>query len=298
MWMRGLLCGFVLLAPGLVCWPTTGWADEGPERALTAPAVESVEGADDLADVLLRAIEAYDHGDLVSARRLFELVHARAPTARTLRSLGLVAFREHRYEDAVALLAASLASQVKPLTESQREGAAAVLREARAMSPAQSEPALAAPVVAAPPARVEVVAPPAPVVGPQQVERVPARTSIHSAAVPSETVRGRRFRRAGYALLGVAAAALITSITSYQVGLSRLHKIEDKCRPDPGCELAYVQKREQNAHLDALGTLSLVSGIVAGVTGASGTAFLIWRWRSDRNDAAQAELGLGWQGVF
>lgn len=284
----------VLLMLALLCWSAQGRAEGSPEIP-----TEVLADPGQLSEALRQGVEAYDRGDLETARRAFELVHARAPTARTLRSLGLVAFRQERYEDAVALLEASLASQAKPLTDAQREGAGAVAREARAKVPAPSEPAAPAPA-ALTPAAVEVLPAPAQAARPQHIERSPSRSVAHSVAVTREQLRSRRLKRAGYALLGVAGAALITSITSYQVGLSRLHKIEATCREgeDPGCDLAYVQKREQSANLDALGTLSLVSGIAAGLAGASGTAVLLWRWRSEHDTAARAEIGLGWKGVF
>lgn len=268
----------------LLCLPVPSWAQ-------AAPALEA--GDAELAERLRQGVEAYDRGDLTAARVAFEQVHARAPTARTLRSLGLVAFREQRYEDAVAMLEASLASQVKPLTETQRQAATVALQEARAKLPDPIEHAAvaaSAPVVMeAPVAALAAVAPTLSVPAPAPVVAKPV-------ALDRRATRSVRLNRAGYALLGVAGVALVASITSYQLGRARLQKIEADCRE--GCELGYVQEREQKAHLDALANASLATGIVAGAAGASGTAILLWHWRSDQNRASGAELSLGWRGVF
>jgi hypothetical protein len=289
--ISALLASVVLWVPGLLCWPAQGVADGAP-----AASTGLSETRDDLAEALRQGVEAYERGDLGTARRAFELVHARAPTARTLRSLGLVAFREARYADAVALLEAGLASQVKPLTESQREGAAAVLREARAKASEAGDaaaPSPPAPTVA-PPAEVPVAA--AQPLGPRVREPAVTPTVAGPGSLHGHDARGLRLERAGYAMLGIAGAALITSVTSYLVGLGRLREIEDDCRE--GCELEYVREREHSANLAALGTLSLATGISAGLLGASGTTILLWRRRSEQAGAARTELGLGWQGVF
>jgi hypothetical protein len=133
---------------------------------------------------------------------------------------------------------------------------------------------------------------------PAPVQRVAAEPAISSP--PRQGTREKRIKRTGYALLGVALAAVVTSATSYLVGVSRLRGIERACRrgPDPGCELDYVQTRERKERLDMLGTLSLASGIVGGVSGAGGSALLIWQWRSEARSVAHATFGVGWRGQF
>jgi hypothetical protein len=282
----------VLWALALLCGSAQGRAENAPETP-----TQVAQDPEGLERALRQGIDAYDRGDLAEARRAFELVHARAPTARTLRSLGLVAFREQRHEEAVALLEASLASRVKPLTASQREGAEAVLREARAKTAKVPEGTAISPPVAVAPAPEEVPAAPVQPPGPRVQE--PPPPLAEPPALHRHDARGVRLKRTGYALLAVAGAAAIASVVSFQVARARLHKIEDDCRERPdGCELKYVRRRERSANLEGLGTASLATGISAGVLGASGTAILLWRWRSERNAPAQAELGLGWRGVF
>jgi hypothetical protein len=297
---RGLAC-FALF---LLCWPVQTWAQPSPESASAEETFAGTDGAypSDPTEALRQAIVAYEQGDLVSARRLFERVHAVAPTARTLRSLGLVAFRQQRYQDAVDLLEASLASQQKPLTDAQREGAATVLAEAHAHLPRleQAPPPEAAVAL---PAKVEVaVAPARRETGASsrdlRVQRAEAEPAV--ASPPRQGTRQKRIKRTGFALLGVAVTAIVTSATSYLVGVSRLRSIERECRQgsNPGCELEYVRERESKERLDMLGTLSLASGIVGGVSGAGGSALLIWQWRSEARAVAHATFGLGWRGHF
>jgi hypothetical protein len=84
-----------------------------------------------LDDTLRRALAAYEAGELEQARALFEEVHRREPSARTLRGLGVVAFRQQRHAAAVVLLEQSLASPVKPLAGTMAEGVEQLLGEAR-----------------------------------------------------------------------------------------------------------------------------------------------------------------------
>jgi tetratricopeptide (TPR) repeat protein len=289
-----------------LCWPLRAWAQPSPEGAgaEAAPAAADAGDPGDPSEALRQAVAAYEQGDLANARRLFETVHRAAPTARTLRSLGLVAFRQQRYADAIDLLQASLASQQRPLTDAQREGASTVLAEARAHV-ARAEQAPPPEVPLSPPqSNVETELAPVPSETsrlepqPAPVQRVETKLAV--AAVPRQGTRAKRIKRAGYALLGVALAAVVTSATSYLVGVSRLRGIERECRkgPDRGCELEYVKERERKERLDMLSTLSLASGILGGVSAAGGGALLIWQWRSEARSVGQATFGVGWRGHF
>jgi hypothetical protein len=100
---------------------------------LPAGTVRAQSEAAAASDPQLRAaVEAYEAGRLDDARMLFEQVHARAPTARTLRGLGVIAFRQGRFAQATSLLEASLGSQERPLTPELRRGVELVLADARA----------------------------------------------------------------------------------------------------------------------------------------------------------------------
>ncbi len=69
-----------------------------------------------------RALEAFAAREFATARTLFEQAHARRPSARTLRGLGVTAVELRRYESAEDELEAALADSRRPLTiEQQRE---------------------------------------------------------------------------------------------------------------------------------------------------------------------------------
>jgi tetratricopeptide (TPR) repeat protein len=80
-------------------------------------------------EALRLAIAAYDAGDWPEAQRRFEAAHNEAPTARTLRGLGVVAYRQGRKVDAYAYLTRSLVSNAKPLTEELRASVLTLLNE-------------------------------------------------------------------------------------------------------------------------------------------------------------------------
>jgi hypothetical protein len=99
-----------------------------------SPAVEAGTGDAPVAyDELLRqGVGAYQAEQWELARELFESAHAKQPTARTSRSLGLVALRQNRFVDAVLRLEESLISDTMPLTGELRASTARVLNEASA----------------------------------------------------------------------------------------------------------------------------------------------------------------------
>lgn len=99
---------FFLLAPRPV------WAEPpGEELQLGGAAPRSGEDASE--QTLRAALEAYERGDLELANTLLERVHIEQPSARTLRGLGIVAFQQGRYADALVLLEQSLIHPDKPL---------------------------------------------------------------------------------------------------------------------------------------------------------------------------------------
>ena len=79
-----------------------------------------------------QAVAEFDAGHWAEARALFEEAHAIAPSARTLRGLGMCAFELREYAEAVRALRASLESTERPLTRLQREQVEDLLARARA----------------------------------------------------------------------------------------------------------------------------------------------------------------------
>ncbi len=78
------------------------------------------DAAPEAGSALRSALQAYEAGDLSAAQRGFAQAHREQPTARTLRGLGVVAYRQGRWLDAYAHLTLSLVSTAKPLTEELR----------------------------------------------------------------------------------------------------------------------------------------------------------------------------------
>lgn len=87
--------------------------------------------ADEAYAALVReAVAEFDAHRFEEARALFRQAHARAPSARTLRGIGLASFEMGDYVEAHRALEASLADPRRPLTEGQRAVVAEVLARA------------------------------------------------------------------------------------------------------------------------------------------------------------------------
>jgi hypothetical protein len=67
------------------------------------------------------AVTEYDAGRYDEARALFRLAHQKAPTARTLRGIGMASFELRDYVEAARSLAGALQEEHRPLTEEQRK---------------------------------------------------------------------------------------------------------------------------------------------------------------------------------
>lgn len=110
----------VCLVLWLTCSVCTGLGAASRVRA---------EGPADASVALRGALSAYERGDMAEARRWFEQAHAAEPTARTLRGLGVVAYRQERTLEAYAYLTQSLVASVKPLTAELRAGVQQLVNE-------------------------------------------------------------------------------------------------------------------------------------------------------------------------
>lgn len=75
-------------------------------------------------------LEEYDRGHWAEARALFLRGHALAPSARTLRALGMTAFNLRRYPDAVRELQQALDDPRRPLTRALRDSTQELLDRA------------------------------------------------------------------------------------------------------------------------------------------------------------------------
>jgi hypothetical protein len=280
--------GAALLSLLLVARPTPSRAAPGVE--LPGPSEPDVLTAE-----LEAAVAAYEAGDLERARTGFEAVHAIAPSARTYRSLALVAFRQSRFEDAVALLDMSLASDVKPLGATMRRDAESLRAEAAAelaasrMEPVRPAPALAPPEVAAVGASDVAKRPESPREMP-----APPRESTASA---DSTARAPSHAWLTGSLLALGGAGLLLSATSAIVAQVRVARAENDCgqRPAGGCDPGELARLSREAHLTRLSRLAS-AGLVVGGTGLGlGGVSLYLDLRARRSALA---MGLQLAGTF
>ena len=98
-----------------------GWSEPHPAAPETAGYRQAID----------EAVAEYAAGHFAEARTLFFRAHQLAPSARTLRGLGMVEFEMRRYVVSVDLLEAALASTVKPLQGNLRAKAEQLLARAR-----------------------------------------------------------------------------------------------------------------------------------------------------------------------
>lgn len=83
-----------------------------------AHAQEAPPGYQEAADL---AVEEFSHGNYLEARARFARAYELWPTARSARALGYCEYELKNYVAALTLLREALASQVRPLTATQRE---------------------------------------------------------------------------------------------------------------------------------------------------------------------------------
>jgi hypothetical protein len=105
----------------LVGWmPVARAADQGADANADTPAAQLIGDA----------VSEYDAGRYDEARALFRLAHQKAPTARTLRGIGMASFELRDYVEATRSLAGALREERRPLTDEQRRQVEALLARA------------------------------------------------------------------------------------------------------------------------------------------------------------------------
>jgi hypothetical protein len=95
-------------------------ADKGADANADTPAAQLIGDA----------VTEYDAGRYDEARALFRLAHQKAPTARTLRGIGMASFELRDYVEASRSLAGALREERRPLTDEQRRQVEALLARA------------------------------------------------------------------------------------------------------------------------------------------------------------------------
>jgi hypothetical protein len=102
-----------------------------PVRVAHAAARATNANADTpAAQLITDAVTEYDAGRYDEARALFRLAHQKAPTARTLRGIGMASFELRDYVEAARALAAALHDERRPLTDEQRKQVEGLLTRA------------------------------------------------------------------------------------------------------------------------------------------------------------------------
>ena len=122
--MQRLIFACSLLACLLATGQVLGQAAEPPAAAPTDEAAYEAAISD--------AVAEFSAGHWEEARSLFTEAHRINPNARTLRGLGMTAFELRNYVEALQMLQRALASEVNPLTPSQREKTEDLLERTRA----------------------------------------------------------------------------------------------------------------------------------------------------------------------
>jgi hypothetical protein len=80
---------------------------------------------------ITRALEEYNLGHWTEAKVFFREAHARKPSARTLRGIGLACYESRNYVEAIDYLGQALASSVQPLTAEMRSAAQKLIDQSR-----------------------------------------------------------------------------------------------------------------------------------------------------------------------
>lgn len=281
----------------VIAWPGRGGA-QAPERAVPVQSVEAASAPSDLDDQLVRAVDAYEAADYDTAGALFEAVHHRAPTARTLRGLALVAYKQRRFEAAAELFEASLAHPVKPLEGRLRDDALSLLERTRAELGAQ-------PVAAPPPAEASgLIRSEAKELTTDAKSPVVVQPREESPQTPGPAGRSRRLvrlKRTGYSLLALGATTLVLAGTAWAVGSQRLANIAEACSnsANGACTPAEAAERQRAARLTLISRLT-TAGLVIGLAsaGAAVTTLTLYYTGPGQRGTADTAWGVSLRGRF
>jgi hypothetical protein len=116
---RARWLGQVLVCASFGSWiVATGVHAQTPDAAGTGDTTDT--SANDYDKFVAQALTAYDAGRFAEARNSFRRAHEIAPTARTLRTIGMCSFNLGDYVDALINLEASLVDTRRPLSADQR----------------------------------------------------------------------------------------------------------------------------------------------------------------------------------
>lgn len=117
---RSRWLGQVLKCASFACWIA---ATSAHAQTPAAGSGNATDASGEYDRFIAQALQAYDGGRFAEARSSFRRAHEIAPTARTLRTIGMCSFNLGDYVDALINLEAALADPRKPLSADQRSHA-------------------------------------------------------------------------------------------------------------------------------------------------------------------------------
>lgn len=122
----GRAAGFAIVASvtsvaRLICFGICVSASLTMTSAVRAQDVADPKKEAEYQELINYALEEYERGSWEESAALFHRAHELAPSARTLRGLGLATYEARRYAESVRHLRAALADKRRPLTDKQRE---------------------------------------------------------------------------------------------------------------------------------------------------------------------------------
>jgi hypothetical protein len=108
-----------------------GWLIFGGAGAHAQSSQARAEDAAAYHDAIGRALQEFNLGHWTEAKVFFREAHARRPSARTLRGIGLASYESRNYVDAIDYLGQALVSSVQPLTADMRNAATKLIEQSR-----------------------------------------------------------------------------------------------------------------------------------------------------------------------
>jgi hypothetical protein len=295
------------------CWPSALCAQAG--------AATTSEAQAQYAELVSEAVREYNSGAWSEARASFERAHALAPSARTLRGLGLTAFELRRHVDAVAELEAALADPRQPLSPEQRAEASAVLARARRyvgsvrldVVPKQATVSIDGRVA---PQRELVLNVGTYRVGAKAPGYEHAATSLSVEGGQSKLVRleltplatagerdsdpGATQRLLGWSAVGAGGAALAVGVVFELQRASALRERDAICPSSVDCEPGSQRRVDRLSDQARTAATVEVVGLVAGAAlVAGGVALLLTASESEAANSRSpgARLGMHWSGA-
>lgn len=314
------MCRSRWLGQVLVCCSFGCWIVAASAYAQTPTGNATDSGSNEYDRYVAQALQAYDAGRFAEARSSFRRAHELAPTARTLRTIGMCSFNLGDYVDALINLEAALADTRRPLSADQRSHANELITRSQVhvgrfkvrLSPQDAvlwadgrpPPRLVSEEILLEPGRHELLAQASGHLPSRSTFQVDGgdRTTLEIVLAPSPTASGvvaaspaakstviatneasspapqassrdssdsgsKAQAALGYVALGVGVAGLVAFGITTGLAASKESSLDSHCN-DRACEPAYHDDVDTYNRYRLLSTVSLITGLVFGATGA------------------------------